>query len=187
MHRASRAKASAFRVLGVVRGSERRAGPAPGRALCAVGRGRRGRLEDVLPSVPGPDGSLPRRVVTLFAPALHPVLELSLHRVERAVGCLAGIVEETVLGRGMADENLVLGKTELDGDAEALAAASTVTGELDHHVARDNAVEYARELLGAPIDVGRECIRVRDAAERELKGRLHRQVSARLRCTNRAR
>jgi hypothetical protein len=122
-------------------------------------------------------GRLERRVsasgeagvlVTIFAPALHPVLELPLHLVERSVGRLARVVEESVLGRSMADKNLVTRKAKVDPDAVTLTSASMVTSELDHDVARDDAVEQALKLLGSAIDVERERVGVRDAPEREL-------------------
>lgn len=122
-----------------------------------------------------------------FAPALDPVLHLSFHLVERSVGGLTRVVEGPTLGRSVTDEDLVPRKAEVDRDSVELTAASMVTCKLDHDAARDNTVEQTLELLGAATYVGRERIRVRDAAKRELKGCLHGRASACSRRTNRSR
>src|SRR5208282_2062268 len=97
------------------------------------------------------------------------------------------VVEKATLGRRMAGEYLVAREAEVDCDAVWLTTAPMVTCELDHDVARDDAIEEVLELFGTAIDVERERIGVREVPERELKRCLHGGSPCPLRCTNRAR
>jgi hypothetical protein len=78
--------------------------------------------------------------VTVLAAALHPVFELAVGLVEGTVGHRVSVLENGVGGR-MAHQELVPGKADVDGHAIAIAVVEMVTGQLDHDVARDEALE----------------------------------------------
>jgi hypothetical protein len=73
----------------------------------------------------------------------------------------------------VSDEDLMPGKTKVDGDVEVVPVAVMVAGQLDDDVTGNDAVEKVLELLDAKPDMGGQGVRVRHASERELKGNLH--------------
>jgi hypothetical protein len=54
----------------------------------------------------------------------------------------------------VSDEDLMPGKTQIDGDMEAVPVAVMVTRQLDDDVTGDDAVEDVLELLGAKPNMG---------------------------------
>jgi hypothetical protein len=104
---------------------------------------------------------------------LHPVLELPPGVVKRPVDCPVGRLGLLIVRRRVSDEDLMPGKTEVDGDVEAVPLAVMVARRLDYDVTGDDAVEEVLELLGAKPDMGGQRVRMRRASERELKGDLH--------------
>lgn len=107
------------------------------------------------------------------APALHPVLELPPGVVKRPVDRFGGRLGPFVARRHASDEDLMAGKTEANGDVEAVPVAVMLTRQFDDDVTGDDAVEEVFELLGAKPDLGSERVRAPDAPERELKGDMH--------------
>ena len=104
---------------------------------------------------------------------LHPVLELPTSVVKRPVDCPGGGLGPVIVRRRASDDDLMPGKTEVDGDVEPVPVAVMVARQLDHDVTGDGAVEEVIELLGAKADMGGQRVRVCHAAKRELKGDLH--------------
>jgi hypothetical protein len=93
--------------------------------------------------------------MTVLATAPHPVLELALGLLEGSVGASPCGQAGGFVRRCAAHENLAPWETQVDGDAVAIAVAMMVARQINHDVARDDAVEKPLELLGTTPDVGR--------------------------------
>jgi hypothetical protein len=83
------------------------------------------------------------------------------------------VLEVVIRRRLVVGDELSPGQAEVDRHPVAIAMAMMVTGQLDHDVAGDDAVEDLLELFGPPLHVGGECFRVGHTPERDLKGYLH--------------
>ena len=115
-----------------------------------------------------------RRIVTSLALTLRPFFELALGLVERPVDRHVGVVLKVALPRRrVRDEQLVPRKADMDRVTILIPMMVMMPGELDHDVARDDAVEEVVELPGALPNMGCEGVRARYVSERELKRCLH--------------
>jgi hypothetical protein len=115
--------------------------------------------------------------VALRALALHPVLQLSPGGIKRLVDRPVGRVGPAIVQVRASDEDLMPGKTEVNGDVEPAPMAVMVACWLDDDVAGYDTIEEVLELLAAAIDVGRERAGVRHASKREPKRDLHWETS----------
>ena len=111
--------------------------------------------------------------MALRALVLHPVLELPPGVIKRPVDCPVGRLRPAIARRGVSDEDLMSGKTEVDGSVEAVPMAVMMARQLDDDMTGDDAVEEVLELLGAKPDMGGQRVRLRHASKRDLKGDLH--------------
>lgn len=109
----------------------------------------------------------------MVALALHPMLELALGLVEGPADRRIGVLRVALLRRRVRDEHLVPWKADVDHATELIPVTVMVPGELDHDVARDDAVKEVVEFLGALPDMACEGVRARHVAEGELKRCLH--------------
>ena len=117
--------------------------------------------------------------MTLLALTLHPTFELALGLVEGPVNRHVGVLKVALPRRRVRDEHLVPGKADMDRVTILIPMAVMMPGELDHDVARDDAVEEVFQLPGALANMGSEGVRARHASERELKRCLHWGVRSR--------
>ena len=111
--------------------------------------------------------------MTLLALTLHPTFELALGLVEGPVDRHVGILKVALPRRRVRDEHLVPRKADMDRVTVLIPMTVMMPGELDHDVARDDAVEEVVELPGALPNMGCEGVRARHVSERELKRCLH--------------
>jgi hypothetical protein len=118
--------------------------------------------------------------VTVLAVAFHPVVELALDLVERAVGRRMRVLEVVIRRRFVVGNELPPGKADVDGHPIAIAMAVMMTCQLEHDVARDDAVEDVLELFGPSLHMRGECFGVGHTSECELKGYLHAKYLRRL-------
>jgi predicted MPP superfamily phosphohydrolase len=110
--------------------------------------------------------------VRLLAP-VHPALDLPLDVVERPVCRRVGVLTRALVATRVRHEHLVTGKAHVDREAVADPVTMMVARQLDGDVAGDDPVEQVFELVGAPLKVHREGVRVAHVPEGELKRRLH--------------
>jgi hypothetical protein len=92
--------------------------------------------------------------VTLHALMPHPIPDLPPGVVKRPVDCRVRCFEPLIVRPRVSDEDLMPGKTQIDGDMEAVPVAVMVTRQLDDDVTGDDAVEDVLELLGAKPNMG---------------------------------
>jgi hypothetical protein len=117
------------------------------------------------------------RIATLLTLTFHPMFDLALDLIEGPVDRRVGVLKVALPRRRVRDEHLVSRKADVDRETILIHMAVMMPGELDHDVARDDAVEDVVELPGALPKTGCEGVRVRHASERELKRCLHWGVS----------
>ena len=78
--------------------------------------------------------------MTVFPLTVHPVLELTLGLVEGPVGRRVRGLGGPLVGGSAADEDFATGKPDVDGDAVMIPVGLMVASQLDHDVARRDAV-----------------------------------------------
>jgi hypothetical protein len=101
------------------------------------------------------------------------MFELALGLVEGPVDRCVGVLKVALPRRRVRDEHLVSRKADVDRVTVLIPMTVMMPVELDHDVARDDAVEEVVELPGALPNMGCKGVRARHASERELKRCLH--------------
>jgi hypothetical protein len=101
--------------------------------------------------------SLGLRPVRFFvmarAAALHPVLQLASRFVERLMGHDFRALDAPLVRPLVVDDELVTGKTDVDGDPEAIPMFMMVARQLDHYMTRDDVIVEILEVIDAPLDL----------------------------------